>query len=83
MKNTFERVRDVVASYDHNGHTIYINNMNEELYGDLGMDSLAIVESVMLCEDEFDIHFDDEEIIRLKTVADLVNTVDKYLNVKK
>lgn len=82
MKNTFERVKDVIASYDHNGHTIIIHNMDEELYSDLNMDSLAIVESVMLCEDEFDIHFDDEEIIRLRTVGDLVNAVDKYLNQK-
>jgi acyl carrier protein len=82
MKTTFERVKEVIASYDHNGHTIYIKNIDEDLYGDLGMDSLAVVESVMLCEDEFDIHVEDDDIVRLKTVGDLVNLIDRKIENK-
>ena len=79
MNDTFERVKEVVASYEHNGECVIIHDMNETLYGDLGLDSLAVVESVMLCEEEFGIDFTDDEITKLVTVGDLVNLIDKKL----
>ena len=79
MNDTFERVKKVVASYEHNGECVVIHDMDEMLYGDLGLDSLAVVESVMLCEEEFGIDFTDDEITKLVTVGDLVNLIDKKL----
>ena len=79
MNDTFERVKKVVASYEHRGECVIIHDMDEMLYGDLGLDSLAVVESVMLCEEEFDIEFTDDEITKLLTVGDLVNLIDKKL----
>lgn len=41
---------------------------------DLGLDSLAIVEAVMACEDEFGIEIDDDSAP--ETVGDFVDLVD-------
>ena len=79
MNDTFERVKKVVASYEHNGTCVIIHDVDETLYGDLGLDSLAVVESVMLCEEEFGIEFTDDEITRMNTVGDLVDLIDKKL----
>lgn len=46
-----------------------------ELEAGLGMDSLDIVELVMLLDEEFDIDLADEELGQCKTVADVVALV--------
>ena len=79
MNDTFDRVVKVVASYEHNGRYVIIHDMDEALYGDLGLDSLAVVESVMLCEEEFGIDFTDDEITKMVTVGDLVNLINKKI----
>lgn len=82
-ETTFDRVVRTVASYEHNGETVTITSLDEDLYGDLGLDSLAVVESAMLCEEEFGIEFDDDEISRFKTVRDLVNLINKKIGNKQ
>lgn len=44
---------------------------------DLGADSLDMVEMLMTLEDEFGISISDEEAVNLKTVADIVNYIEK------
>ncbi len=43
-----------------------------DLVGDLGADSLDVIEIVMSCEEEFDVKFDDDELLRgrVRTVGD-------------
>lgn len=79
MNDTFERVVKTVASYEHNGEKVIIHDLDETFYGDLGLDSLGVVESVMLCEEEFGIEFTDDEITRMNSVGDLVNLINKKL----
>ena len=45
---------------------------------DLSNDSLDAVELVMALEEEFGIKIPDEELGKLKTVQDIVNTVEKH-----
>ncbi len=45
---------------------------------DLSIDSLDAVELVMALEEEFGIKIPDEELGKLKTVQDIVNTVEKH-----
>ncbi len=45
------------------------------LQDDLGIDSLDAVEINMALEDKFGISISDEELMALKTVEDIVNTV--------
>lgn len=46
---------------------------------DLGADSLDLVEIVMSLEEEFEIDIDDDEAVRVKTVADTVAMVRRLL----
>lgn len=46
-----------------------------ELVKDLGINSLELADLVLLCEDEFGIEFEEEDIHKLITVDDVV----KYL----
>ena len=50
---------------------------NDTSLTDLGLDSLAIVEATMACEDEFGIEFDVDEAP--ETVGDLVDMIDSLL----
>ena len=75
MNDTFERVKKVVASDEHNGENVIIHDVDETLYGDLGLDSLAVVESVMLCEEEFGIEIPDESAEKITTVGKAVDYI--------
>lgn len=43
---------------------------------DLGADSLDLVELLMTLEDEFNVNVSDEDALKLKTVADIVNIIE-------
>ena len=51
-----------------------------EFMADLGMDSLKTVEAFMICEKECGISFTDDEIVRVKTVGELINKIQEKLN---
>ena len=44
---------------------------------DLGADSLDMVEVIMAIEDEFDVQIKDEDLESLKTLADLIDYINK------
>ena len=46
--------------------------MDAELSSDLGINSIELADLVMLCEDKFDIEFDDDDIRKFTTVGDVV-----------
>lgn len=46
---------------------------------DLGADSLDVVDMLMSLEDEFDVEIPDEEIEKMRTVADVVAYVEEHL----
>lgn len=43
---------------------------------DLGFNSLELADLVVLCEDTFNIEFDEEELPHLLTVKDVVNYIE-------
>ena len=47
--------------------------------GDLGADSLDLVDLAMSIEDEFDIELSDEALDKIKSVGDLVAYIEKKL----
>ena len=47
--------------------------------GDLGADSLDIVDLVMSLEEEFDTEIPDEEIENIKTVGDVVKYIEERI----
>ena len=50
--------------------------MDAELSADLGINSIELANLVMLCEDQFDLVIDDEDIHRFITVGDVVNFLE-------
>lgn len=54
--------------------------LESKLVEDLGADSLDVIELVMAFEDEFGITLPDEDISKMKTIADVVNYIK---NLKK
>ncbi|MBR1988008.1 MAG: acyl carrier protein [Clostridia bacterium] len=49
--------------------------LESKLVEDLGADSLDVIELIMAFEDEFGISLPDEEISKMKTIADVVNYI--------
>ena len=68
---TFDKVAKILADYrDMEVDQIEMNSK----FDDLGLDSLDMVDLVMLLETEFDIEIEIDE--KLETVADLVELID-------
>lgn len=74
MSDTFERVVKVLKEQDGLEDVEFTPEMTLE---DAGHDSLATVEAVMACEDEFGIEIDPES--NPKTVGEFVELVEKTL----
>lgn len=52
--------------------------MEAALADDLSIDSLDAVELVMALEEEFEIKIPDEELGKMKTVAEIIACIEKY-----
>ncbi len=52
--------------------------MDSNLISDLGADSLDVIDLAMSIEDEFDLEVPDDEIEKIKTVADIVKFVEEH-----
>lgn len=46
--------------------------LNSSLSGDLGINSIQLADLIMICEEQFDIEIDDENIRSFVTVGDVV-----------
>lgn len=55
--------------------------LKSRLIEDLGADSLDIVEMLMMLEDEYGITIPDQDAMKLSTIGDIVNFMNKQ-NVK-
>ncbi len=57
------------------------DNLNEEVsfVGDLGVDSLDLIDLIMEVEDEFKISFPDEEAENIQTVGELIRAIQLKL----
>lgn len=53
-------------------------DLNSDLKRDLEIDSLDAVEIMMSIEDEFDIKIEDEQIMKFKTIKDIIDYIENY-----
>lgn len=53
--------------------------LETDLLGDLGADSLDMVETIMAIEAEFKINIPDEEAIKTTTVQEIINNIEEKL----
>lgn len=70
----FEKFRNLLAeemSIDPDEITLEASFVN-----DLGFNSLELADLVVLCEDTFDIEFDEDELPHLLTVKDVVAYIE-------
>ena len=55
--------------------------MDAELITDLGLNSLDLADLVMLCEERFELEFDEDELKNLLSVRDVVNYLELNANI--
>ena len=66
----FEKVKKIISEQLEVDESII--SESSTITGDLGADSLDLVDLAMSIEDEFDIELSDEALDKIKTVGDLV-----------
>lgn len=71
----FEKVREILV--DQLDVEEDVVTMDASISGDLGADSLDIVDLVMSLEEEFDCEIPDDEIENIKTVGDIVKFIEE------
>ena len=72
---TLDKVKQLIA--EHLNKPVEEITEEKEIVKDLGADSLDTVEMLMALEDEFGVTVSDEDAIKIKTVGDIVNTIEK------
>ena len=72
----FEKVKRIfVEQLDANENDI---TMDSVITDDLGADSLDLVDLLMSVEDEFDVKVPDDDVLKIKTVGDLVRYIEDH-----
>ena len=72
----FEKVKRIfVEQLDANENDI---TMYSVITDDLGADSLDLVDLLMSVEDEFDVEVPDDDVLKIKTVGDLVRYIEDH-----
>ena len=72
---TFEKVRDMLAKQ----LNVPAESIKEDskIVEDLKADSLDVVEMLMNLEDAYSVSIPDDEAVKIKTVGDVVEAIDK------
>lgn len=52
--------------------------MESELANDLGVNSIELADLIMICEEQFDIEIEDEDIHKFVTIADVVAYMEAH-----
>ena len=77
MENmVFEKIKAIICEqFELNADKV---TEDSNLIGDLGLDSLDVIDLAMSVEDEFDIEVPDDAIDGIKTVGDFVRFVEEH-----
>lgn len=71
--DTFERICDIIRK--DMGFDEDVTFTEEMTFGEMELDSLDVVDSIMSVEEEFDITINDEELQTVSTLGELVEIV--------
>ena len=75
----FEKLKAIlVEDMSVNEHDI---NLDSELMSDLGLNSIELQDLILLCEERFELEFDEEEFKNFITVRDVVNYLELNANI--
>ena len=70
----FEKIKKIISEQLEVDQSII--SEGSSITGDLGADSLDLVDLAMSIEDEFDIELSDEALEKIKTVGDLASYIE-------
>ncbi len=70
----FEKIKKIISEQLEVDQSIITDGAS--ITGDLGADSLDLVDLAMSIEDEFDIELSDDALEKIKTVSDLVSYIE-------
>ena len=70
----FEKIKKIISEQLEVDQSII--SESSTITGDLGADSLDLVDLAMSIEDEFDIELSDDALEKIKTVSDLVAYIE-------
>ena len=73
-KMVFEKIKKIISEQLEVDQSIITDGAS--ITGDLGADSLDLVDLAMSIEDEFDIELSDDALEKIKTVSDLVSYIE-------
>ena len=70
-----ERIKEIIAER----FSVNVDTLNEQtsFTGDLGVDSLEVIELIMALEEEFDISIEDEYAQSMGTIGDVADFIKK------
>ncbi len=71
-----EQLLKIFGNYSQPGTSV---SEESHITGDLGIDSLSVMEIVAELEDTFALTFPDEELPSIRTVGDVIRTVSRRL----
>ena len=74
IKMVFEKIKKIISEQLEVDQSIITDGAS--ITGDLGADSLDLVDLAMSIEDEFDIELSDDALEKIKTVSDLVAYIE-------
>lgn len=65
-----DKIKEIVAGF----MGVRVSEIDEEKnFIEMGMDSLTLMKIIIDIEKEYNIHFEDEEIIEIRTIDDIFN----------
>lgn len=76
-------VKEIIVKIAKQNHIKLDINNEQMTLKDVGIDSLAMMDLIFKIEAELDILIDDAELIKIKTLGDLIKTIEATLNHKK
>jgi acyl carrier protein len=74
----FDQIKQIFVDTIHVDETLI--TLDAKLKEDLDIDSLTKLELVLEFENAFEIRIEDIELVNIKTVGDIVDTIKKKLN---
>lgn len=73
---TLQKVGEIIVKVKRNAIAASAIKPESRLREDLDLDSIALVEAVVLLEEAFKVNVSQQDVVLLKTVADVVAYVD-------
>ncbi|SES74483.1 acyl carrier protein [Anaerobranca gottschalkii] len=73
--SVFDRVKKIIV--EHTNVSEDAVTLDASFQDDLDLDSLDIMDLLMVFEEEFDVQIPDEELQKIKTVGDVVNYINE------